>query len=68
MHTKPQAGVIQGLSPEQAQTVAEFEALTAPLVAWIREHHDPHTEVTVSWDHAYIKHDGLSVPFPYLEK
>ena len=45
----------------------ELEALAAPLVDWIRKHHDPHTEVRVEWDHVYLWHGGASLPFPYTE-
>lgn len=44
-----------------------LEALAAPIVEWIRAHHDPHTEVHISWDHVWLRQDILSVPFPYSE-
>jgi len=50
-----------------AAKLDELEALAAPIVAWIREHHDPHTEVHISWDHAWVRQDILGVPFPYSE-
>jgi hypothetical protein len=56
---------------EREATRAELdalEALTAPLVNWIREHHDPHTELHISWDHVWLRQDLMSIPFPYSER
>lgn len=47
--------------------LAELEKLALPIVEWIRDHHDPHTEVHISWDHAWVRQDLLSLPFPYSE-
>ncbi|MNW46961.1 hypothetical protein D3C74_242790 [compost metagenome] len=49
------------------EEMATLESLAAPIVDWIREHHGPHTEVHISWDHACVKHDGMGIPFPYSE-
>lgn len=63
--------VVPDPPPEQqaksAALMAELEALAAPLVEWIREHHGPHTEVHISWDHVWVRHDGIGIPFPYSE-
>ncbi|WP_273483666.1 hypothetical protein [Desulforamulus ruminis] len=64
--------IVPDPTPEQQAKnkalMAELEALTTPLVAWIRENHGPHTEVHVSWDYVSVKHDGVGIPFSYSEK
>lgn len=62
--------------PEQKKValearLAELEELkkrAAPIVAWIRERHNPHTEVHISWDHVWVRQDLLGLPFPYSEE
>lgn len=60
-------------TPEQKMAnsraaVAELEAVAAPLVEWIREKHDPYTEISIMWDRVQVKHEGIGIPFPYSEK
>ncbi|GIP57875.1 hypothetical protein [Paenibacillus woosongensis] len=57
-----------GATEKAKEEMATLESLAAPIVDWIREHHDPHTEVHISWDHVWVKHDGIGIPFPYSGK
>jgi hypothetical protein len=53
---------------QQANSIAtmeELEILTAPLIDWLRKHHNPHTAIYISWDYVSVKHDGMGIPFPY---
>ena len=47
------------------QRLEEFQALVTPLVDWLRENYDPHTEIRVGWDKAEIFCIDMGVPFPY---
>lgn len=46
----------------------ELKALATPLVNWVRENHGPHTEICISYDHVWVKHDGIGIPYPISEK
>jgi len=48
--------------------IVELETMAAPLVNWIRKHHDPHTQIVIEWDHVWLRHDGAGIPFPYLDE
>lgn len=50
------------------EEIAALRELTAPIVEWIRENHSPHTEVHISWDHVWVRHDGIGIPFPYSDE
>lgn len=52
---------------KKREEIATLEKLAAPIVKWIREHHGPHTEVHISWDHVWVRQDLLGLPFPYSE-
>ena len=42
----------------------ELKTLAAPLVEWLRKHHNPLTEIRISWEHVEVKQDYCGVPFP----
>ena len=42
----------------------ELKILAAPLVEWLQKHHNPLTEIRISWELVEVKQDYCSVPFP----
>jgi hypothetical protein len=61
--------IMTSQSPEQqAAAVDKLKTLTAPIVKWIIDNYNPHTEVLVGWDRVDVKHLGMGIPFPYSEK
>lgn len=66
---KPQSQkeTAESAADKSKEKIDNLEKLAAPIVDWIREHHGPHTEVHISWDHVWVKQDLLGLPFPYSE-
>ena len=61
-------GVPTNTKPIPPESIEELKRLGTELIAWIIKYHDPYTEVTVSWDRISVKHEGVGIPVPYLEK
>lgn len=59
--------VVHEPTPEQQAIsralMRELETLAAPLVEWLRENYSPHTDIVISWDHVWVKHDGMGIPY-----
>ena len=45
----------------------EFDALCLPLVEWLRDKHDPHTEIRVSSTEAILLQSHMGAIYPYRE-
>jgi len=53
---------------ESVSRMTKLRDLSTPIVEWIRNIYGPNTEVHITWDRVQLKHDGIGIPFPIVDR